>query len=330
MVLWIGCFTGWLMIVTHREVDVRLWTDCKLFYFLYYFGRGYSSSLLVLMSVEKCFAIYFPLKSRTICTVKTAKWLTSIVGVILMAFNTVYFFAYKSKFSNSFGRVTCVYSFDDQVLNYLNVVNSILYSFGPFVIMLLTNFAIVFKFMAAKCGSNSTESTNQALAKSATRGTAMVVTVSVTFIILTAPTAVNQALLHVIKLRDNPYFFIFMICTQYLNHSINGVLYCIVGTRFRKEFLKIFCRKKRPPEPLDPAQKPMDHLPPFDLSLPQTLKHLTPLWHESYSQVLDHLTLSDLSPTSKTLDHLIPDSVKESDTPLKHPLPLNVHSGFSR
>ena len=158
------------MIVTRREVDIRLWTDCKLFYFLYYFGRDYSSLLLVLMSVEKCFAIYFPLKSRTICTVKTAKWLTSIVAIILIAFNAVYFFAYESKFSNTFGRVTCVYSFDDKVHNYLNVVNSTLYSFGPFVIMLLTNFAIVFKFMGAKCKSNSTESTNQALAKSATRG----------------------------------------------------------------------------------------------------------------------------------------------------------------
>ena len=264
VVLWIGCFTGWLMILTHREVDARIWTDCKLFYFLYYFWRSYSSSLLVLMSSEKCFAVYFPLKSRTICTVRTAKWLTSIVGVILIAFSSIYFFAYESKFSNSFGHVTCVYSFDDKVMKYLNVVNSALYSFGPFVIMLLTNFAIVFKFMTAKCKKNSTESTNQALAKSATRGTAMVITVSVTFILLTAPTAANQALLHVIKLRDDPYYFAFMILTQYLNHSVNSVLYCVVGTRFRKEFLKIFCRKERPPDSLDPSH--LDHAPPYPLT----------------------------------------------------------------
>ena len=42
--------------------------------------------------------------------------------------------------------------------------------------MLLTNVAIVFKFMTFKFNSNFTESTNQALAKSTTRGTAMVVT----------------------------------------------------------------------------------------------------------------------------------------------------------
>ena len=76
--------------------------------------------------------------------------------------------------------------------------------------MFITNFAIVFKFMRAKCNSNSTESTNQALAKSATRGTAMVVTVSITFILLTSPTAVNEALLDVVILSKNPIYRLFI------------------------------------------------------------------------------------------------------------------------
>ena len=112
--------------------------------------------------------------------------------------------------------------------------------------MFITNFAIVFKFMRAKCKNNSTESTNQALGKAATRGTAMVVTVSVTFLILTTPTAVYGALYHVLGLSNNPMYVVFMNFTQYLNHSINGVLYIIVGSRFRKQLLKILCRKKRP------------------------------------------------------------------------------------
>ena len=92
--------------------------------------------------------------------------------------------------------------------------------------MFITNFVIVLKFMTVKCKSgqnHSTESTNQALAKSATRGTAIVITVSVTFLILTTPTAVYMALPHVIQL---PFYLLFMNFTAYLNHSINGVLYC--------------------------------------------------------------------------------------------------------
>ena len=128
-----------------------------------------------------------------------------------------------------------------------HVLNSTLYSFGPFILMLTTNLAIVFKFMRAKCNqNNSSESTEQALSKSATRGTSMVVTVSVTFLILTAPTAVNTVLWSRIRLSDYLLYRAFMNLTQYLNHSIIGVLYIIVGSRFRKELLKIFSRKERP------------------------------------------------------------------------------------
>ena len=69
-----------------------IWTDCKLFYFLFQFGGHYSSMFLVQISVEKCFAVYFPLKSKTICAVKTAKWATGIAGIVLSSYNPVYCF----------------------------------------------------------------------------------------------------------------------------------------------------------------------------------------------------------------------------------------------
>ena len=74
----------------------------------------------------------------------------------------------------------------------------------------------------------------------------MVITVSVTFLILTAPGAVNMALVPNIKLQDDLVFNVIRNFTQYLNHSVNGVLYYIVGSRFRKELLNLCCGKKRP------------------------------------------------------------------------------------
>ena len=231
--------------LTRYKVDPRLWTDCKLSSFLYRFGKTYSSMLLVMMSIEKCFAVYFPLKAKSICTIRTAEWATGIIGVILAGYNIIQFHM-SSFFSKVLGRYECNYSSDKKVNVILNQVDSVLYSFVPFILMFITNSAIAFKFMKAKCKSNSTESTDQALSKSATRGTAMVVTVSITFLILTAPTAVSLILLRWYPLVYKfPLYRAFMNLTQYLNHSINGVLYCIVGSRFRKELLKIFCRKKR-------------------------------------------------------------------------------------
>ena len=245
VVLWSGCFVFWVGHLTRGRVDPDTWTECKLGSFLFYFGRHYSSTLLVLMSFEKCFAVYFPFKSKTVCTVKTAKWATGIVGLILAGYNSMHLFDWESRFIKSYGYQVCIFLKDYGKI--IQAIDSALYSFLPFILMFITNFAIVFKFMRARCTENSlTESTNQALVKSATRGTAMVITVSVTFLILTAPTAVDQALIHVMRLASNPMYNVFMNFTQYLNHSINGVLYCIVGSRFRRQIKKVFCRKERP------------------------------------------------------------------------------------
>ena len=228
VVLWSGCFSYWVIHLTRRQIDPRQWTDCKLYYFMLFFGRNYSSTLLVLMSIEKCFAVYFPLKAKTVCTVRTAKWATGAAGVVLAAFNAINFFL-ESDFIKSSGRHICLFNFDRNVVTALTTVDSVLYSFGPFTLMFITNFAIVFKFMRAKCNQrNSTESTNQALSKSATRGTAMVVTVSVTFLILTVLSAVDMALWPNIKLSENVVYNVIMNFPQYLSHSINGVLYLLL------------------------------------------------------------------------------------------------------
>ena len=120
--------------------------------------------LLVLMSLEKCFAVYFPLKAKTVCTVKTAKWATGIVGVILAGYNSIYFYVIESADSHECFLVNENYSV------FLDAVDSVLYSYLAFTLIFIINLAIIFKFMAAKFKNDPVESTNQALAKSATRG----------------------------------------------------------------------------------------------------------------------------------------------------------------
>ena len=94
-VLWAGYFPSWLNHVTRQAVNAYGWTGCKLTYFCWYFFRQYSSALLVMMSVEKCIALYFPFKTRNVCTVKTAKWASGIACVIFILFNSFWFFVVK-------------------------------------------------------------------------------------------------------------------------------------------------------------------------------------------------------------------------------------------
>ena len=104
--------------------------------------------------------------------------------------------------------------------------------------MFAANCLIILKFMAAKWQSRhgGTESVNQGLSKSATKGSAMLLTVSFAFIILTSPIVIAFAI------TEEPPRLIYGITVilQYLNHSINGVLYCITGSRFRQELINLF------------------------------------------------------------------------------------------
>ena len=73
----------------------------------------------------------------------------------------------------------------------------------------------------------------------------MVVSVSLAFIILTGPRFVDNVIK--IKIATTPMRRVLSDIIQYLNHSINGILYCIFGEKFRNELRKVLqsCRKKR-------------------------------------------------------------------------------------
>ena len=142
------------------------------------------------MCIEKFFALYFPLKVKAICTVKKAKIVISIAAFILLAYALQYLFSYKVGSIRVY-EICLLRSWrSGKVDKILNRIDSTLYSYAPFTIMIITNCAIIYKFMKAKLRSNNrrgTESTNQALSKSAVKGTGMLITVSITFILLTGP-----------------------------------------------------------------------------------------------------------------------------------------------
>ena len=82
-----------------------------------------------------------------------------------------------------------------------------------------------------------TGSVNQALSKSAIKGTVMLLFVSFEFIILTGPVTITYS-----YIIDVPPLIVYSITVllEYLNHSINGVLYCMSGSKFRQELKNLF------------------------------------------------------------------------------------------
>ena len=221
-----------------------MWTGCGFGYFLLYFGVTYSSALLVIISVEKCFALYFPFKTKAICTVRTARRISLVSGVIFVAFNLQFFFITK-KYEDSVGKYCHYGNASREYLSTLfSIIVATMYSYVPFGLMVLSNLAIIYKFVRVKWKNRqgNTDSTSQALSKSASTSIVLLLTVSFVFIILTSPILIANA----VWPNSTIPILIFksLLAIQYSNHGINGILYCVVGSRFRNELKSLLrCSK---------------------------------------------------------------------------------------
>ena len=235
-VLWTGGLSAWIEYLTRWQINIETWTDCKVLKALHHFCQQNSSSLLVIMTVEKCFALYFPLQTKRFCTVGTAKKITFIFALIFCLFNAQFFFIYDAEIAPN-GEKRCIWPSQRYEEIYYQI-DAFLYSFIPLTVMFTANCLIISKFMIAKYKNRrgGTESVNQALSKSAVKGTVMLLTVSFAFIILTAPICITYAI------TVDPPVIVYgvTVILVYLNHSINGVLYSISGSRFRQELVKLF------------------------------------------------------------------------------------------
>ena len=140
-VLWNGAFIAWIGNLTRWKIDLFVWTDCKLGNFMLNFTTEYSSMLVAVMSIEKFFALYQPLKAKPYCTVETAKWVTSILALVIASLNIPNLFGYKAIGKNCFIM---------KHRNYIFMLNTLLYVMVPIFTMLLANVAIIYKLMYIK------------------------------------------------------------------------------------------------------------------------------------------------------------------------------------
>ena len=169
-----------------------------------------------------------------------------LVALVLFAFNIQLVFL-QATGTDSNGEKTCVWvRVPEGYVDIYFQIDAFLYSFMPLVVMFTANCLIILKFMIAKWTNRrgGTESVNQALSKSAVKGTVMLLTVSLAFVVLTGPICIRS-----IFRNSRRLFYGITVILQYLNHCINGVLYCISGSRFRQELKDLFrcirCGKKR-------------------------------------------------------------------------------------
>lgn len=268
-VLYTALLRQWLMAVGAGELRGRLGhVGCQVHFMLSYYLQQLSSWTLVLVTVERTVCVALPLAAKAICTRRRVVLLWVSIAVTLCLLNVHFFWttAYKRQrpreYENATELICAVDEAYHQFFRAWNYVDMAVYCIVPFVIIFAGNVVIIacivraIKFRRQQHYCSPTTLIPNPLHSAAaaavhrdqmTSQTAMLVGVCVLFLFTTAPYAVYFVVTEDRFAHPTPHQLAqlrlanrvaSLLC--YVNNAVNFVMYCLVGTRFRRTIVDLF------------------------------------------------------------------------------------------
>ena len=222
---------------------------CKLLVPLHIWSRAFSAWVLVIISLERFIGILFPHRAKVINTKRRFGWLTFAAAIGLLAFYSPLFVTIEQMSLDVQGVRSggyCVFNlvpgrFKEYFL-IMGWVTTLLACLIPFVFIITFNVSIICTLIKRRKQvlGNDSDANSSAVA--------ILISVSLTFFILTLPYALYFILQeYFLAIGDNASFEKTFILLKYANicdtanHSINIVLYCLCGRKFRQCLREMFC-----------------------------------------------------------------------------------------
>lgn len=249
-VLLFGCLRRWVLEVFDMDLLNQGPLACSIINFFQYWSFDVAVWILVAMTMDRVLVVTSPLKAQIYSTRKRAALSLVLVMVASAGINSHFFF------TTIHTQGVCTVS-GEHARFYKDIwswIDATVYSFLPFMLLLIMNFIIVVVISKANAKkqrmTNNFKSKRKDEQKSAVisrKLTIMLLSVTCTFLLLTGPAMV----LNTMRELGKPYFdlslpkdFAKYILTRqisrvllYLNHSINFFLYCLTGSKFRQELI---------------------------------------------------------------------------------------------
>lgn len=204
---------------------------CKLNEYLFTSVHIVCSWLVVLVTLERQYVIYNPLKAKEKCTPKSAKM--AITGLVIAAFSIEIYAAVWTEYRPGFG---CGMNAKYLIPHY--VIATSLVSLGPLTIIFICNLHIV--YLLNRSSNNTKLFKTDRYIK---RVTYMLLGVSLAFLILVLPNAL-LVLVSTIRKDWAPHLGILMDPANLLwdiNYSVNFFIYVISGKQVRAEMVRMCC-----------------------------------------------------------------------------------------
>ena len=251
LVLNTGLLRHWIQITF--DVNIRDFSDfsCKFHVFMTYFTLDFTTWILVAVTFDRCLSVCMPLKSKIYCTVRQSRFVVVIIAFLTLLLNGHLLF--------TVGTIDGVcQELDSFVSLYWPYIDFASFCFLPFITMVICNIFIIRALTKAmkmfhsvqkgdknKCSFEISARTRQSRKSNVTT---MLLSVNAAFFFCTFPVSVfficdpffrkqYPDLMELLEAISN--------LLMYLNNSIHFFLYCITGTKFRNELIRMFTRKKR-------------------------------------------------------------------------------------
>ena len=243
--LWNGLMRQFLRYAHGIFVRSHSLAACRLHIFLTYWGGQFAAWILVCMTMERFFAIFSPHKSKQYVSKLSCGIVVGVIGVLLAGLNAHFF---KTHLLVFFGRYYCAtdaqyYDFMQKIWTWIDFA---FFSFIPFGILVIANAGIIIRI----AHSNYVRKHNMKQSSGGvkmTSMTAILLTVSLIFLLTTAPISIYLLIQENVKRSSteeedalNSLWWAIVVNVNYINHSCNFFLYCISGPRFRRELRGMF------------------------------------------------------------------------------------------
>lgn len=255
-ILYTGLLRQWL--VMYKDYDIRTVAaaTCKLHTFLLYALNQYQAWLLVIVTIERLIAVFLPHQSKRLCTRPAAAASLAVSAVAIGGLNAHFFWTnqyIRIQYSDKY--VAYCMPFDAKYAHFVRTVwpwvDFIAFSMLPFVVLVTSNIAILLRMLYSHYLRRTSLHTHGNTVKM-TSMTAILITVTFSFFVTTAPISIYLIMTDTLredstsaadrKLRV--VWVVFNLLT-YTNNTFNFLLYCVSGSRFRRELINMFRRKNR-------------------------------------------------------------------------------------
>ena len=248
VMLYDGFAHDWLYRITTPRIVIRYLSPvtCKMQLFLLVTCKWSSAWILVAITIQRFLSVLLPLKAKTICSRRVPCITLLTIITFSAAVNSHFFFTFGPAIVGS-GNKTTFHNCQKIKPIFLGDIwpwiDAAFGSFIPFFVLIVCNVGILGKLIQAKSrmridGAKTKTPSEENLATT----TAMLLTVSFMFLLLTAPYFLWRLI--------RPYFppapnakseaqwdLAYKIAQflQYTNYAVNFLLYCVSGSTFRTE-----------------------------------------------------------------------------------------------